>query len=327
MRLIFGRRIGLWFTSLHAMSILLFVVFPEAHQAIPFLSPIDQPLSERITSLIVLLTILILLIVYYQTSHERSALLLNESNQKLSASNKAAEEMNKLKSNFLANMSHEIRTPLNGILGLNELMRDHVDSEEMEEFLDIQSQSGQRLLNTINGILSLAKLEVDSEYFNLKRVNLFALAKEVIDNQRVLADKGQLNLSFTSNKVEAVVYADETMIYQVISNLVGNAIKFTNPGGSIDVSINKDSASKTITLNVKDTGIGIAPDFLQKVFEPFEQESTGQNRKYQGSGLGLSISKRFVELMGGKISVSSNRGVGSTFSISLPAAEVQSPHK
>ena len=280
---------------------------------------VEMPLVQQFVRFLVMNGVLITMIVYYQGAYKQVAQRLKHTLTNVTEAKSAAEEMNRLKSTFLANMSHEIRTPLNGVLGINELLRDYSSDPELAEYLDIQYQSGQRLLNTIDSILSLSKLEADQSFFQLVKVDLISVAQEVESNQRVLAKNENIELKVIRPEQPVIALVDEGMMYQVLSNLVGNALKFTDPEGYVHIAVWHDKAKDRCMVSVKDNGIGMSDEFLTKLFEPFEQESEGRSKQYEGTGLGLSISKKFIELMGGTITVKSKLGEGSEFTISLPS--------
>ncbi len=226
-----------------------------------------------------------------------------------------AEEVSKLKSNFLANMSHEIRTPLNGMIGLSNLLEKETDLVKIKELVTLQKQSNNRLLNTLTGILNFARLESEFEGMPLKRINVFDIITNAYNSLKTQASAKNLEISLVCNDSNLYTLADDGLFYQVFHNLIHNAIKFTNQGKVVIVIGKKE---KYINVNVSDTGIGIANDFADKIFFPFLQESQGENRHYQGNGLGLSIAKRYVELLGGSITVNSVKGKGSSFEVLLP---------
>lgn len=236
-----------------------------------------------------------------------------------------AEEMNRLKTNFLANMSHEIRTPINGIIGLATLIDSEIyDNEQVKYYLDLQKQSSERLLNTINSILDIARLESKNALHKISQVNISQMLENMLPLLRVLSDKKGLRLNYTPTKLQYIVHIDENVLQQIINNLVGNAIKFTQQGSVTVVVTNSPhlSGKDKVILQVIDTGIGISEEFIPKIFEPFEQESQGLARKYEGSGLGLSIVKRYVELFGGSIHLESQKGKGSTFEVKFPLVKI-----
>lgn len=240
-----------------------------------------------------------------------------ETQRNLLLAKERAEEMSRLKTNFLANMSHEIRTPINGILGIAQIIEQEEDIEEIKQYVKLQQQSGKRLLDTITGILNLSRLEAEQEKINFELVEVNNIIQEVSLTLKVLAE--QKNIAFKTHLYPEALYClgDETMLYQILNNIIGNAIKFT-PKGEVLVSTQKQS--EKLIISVKDTGIGIEQTFISKIFESFTQESSGLNRKYEGSGLGLSIAQKYIALLGGKITVNSQKEAGSEFKITLPLA-------
>ncbi|MEF3697297.1 cache domain-containing protein [Desulfolutivibrio sp.] len=235
----------------------------------------------------------------------------------------AAEAANHAKSEFLANMSHEIRTPLNGILGMLQLLRITALSQEQDGYVEVAIQSGRRLANLLSDILDLSRIEagklaVREETFetaNLRKaaLELFALT---------IADKG-LDMDFViAADMPPEVVGDEARLRQILFNLIGNAIKFTETGRvlvELSPLTAADGASRFFALfTVQDTGIGIPDEVLKSIFEPFSQVEGAYTRRFQGAGLGLSIVKNLVGLLGGSICVDTAPGQGSTFYVSLP---------
>jgi PAS domain S-box-containing protein len=227
-----------------------------------------------------------------------------------------AEEVSRLKSNFLANMSHEIRTPLNGMIGLSNLLEKETDLKKIRELVGLQKQSNNRLLETLTSILNFARLESEFERMPLNRVNVGEVITSAYNSLKDTAEAKHLKINLAIKDENVFCLADEGLFYQVFHNLIHNAIKFTNHG-NIEVEIGKKE--KYVYINVSDTGIGISEDFADKIFFPFLQESQGESRNYQGNGLGLSIAKRYIELLRGSIKVSSLKGKGSSFEVLLPA--------
>ena len=214
-------------------------------------------------------------------------------------------------------MSHEIRTPINGILGLSQVIEIETNSNEIRNYVQLQQQSGHRLLNTITSILDLSRIEAQQNQLRLKVIDVNQFVQECVLPLEGMARSKGLNFTFIPSLERLQCLSDETMLYQVINNVVGNAIKFTEKG---EVSISTRLRDGThICIAVKDTGIGISEEFMPRIFNSFEQESAGRSRSHEGSGLGLSISKKYIELLEGEILVKSTKKTGSTFEIILPA--------
>ena len=229
-----------------------------------------------------------------------------------------AEEASRLKSNFLANMSHELRNPMVGILGYAEIMEQEFSDPQQLEIASIIKQSGNRLMETLNSILDLSRIEANKHDINITPVNLIELINESVTLYKPLANRKGLFLNFKSLVNSIYINSDKDILTKVFSNLINNAIKYTQTGDiTIKVSINAN-LNNNVIIDIVDTGIGILEEFHQVIFEPFRQVSEGLSRKFEGNGLGLSITKKFVELLGGSISLKSKPGKGSTFSVLFP---------
>ncbi|MDD5051901.1 MAG: ATP-binding protein [Sulfuricurvum sp.] len=239
-----------------------------------------------------------------------------------------ALEASEAKSMFLANMSHEIRTPLNGIVGFTELLKDTELHDEQREFIDIIEKSSENLLEIINNILDLSKIEsnkLEIEEIVFNPIDEFESAVEVY---AVRASEKHIDLAcYVDPSLERPLKGDPTKIKEVVINLLSNAVKFTNSGGSVSVDIRRvecDQLNRArIHFQVKDNGIGVTSEQKSRIFEAFSQADTSITRKYGGTGLGLTISSRFVELMGSKLDLESEPGSGTTFFFTLEFEEIE----
>ncbi len=233
----------------------------------------------------------------------------------------AALESSRLKSAFLANMSHEIRTPLNVLLGYMDVIGDHlaeIGDDSQREYLQAAARSGKRLVKTIDGILDYSKIEAGGLVCKPERLDLSELVARQVDDFRALAKRKGLALRFADEAQGASVTADEYCVSAAMQNLIGNAIKFTERGV---VEVRQFREGGELCIAVRDSGVGIDAKFLPKLFHPFIQEESGFNRKFEGSGLGLALTKRFLEANQARVEVESTKGAGSTFTIHFSAPQ------
>jgi len=243
---------------------------------------------------------------------------LKNSEETLKIAKDRAEESDRLKSAFLANMSHEIRTPMNGILGFAQLLKEpDLTGEEQQKFLGIIEKSGARMLNIINDIVCISKIESGQIEISISETDV----NEQIDFvynffKKKVEQKGmQLIANSALSSKEAIIQSDREKLYAILTNLVGNATKFTHTGS---IEFGYEKKGKYLEFFVKDMGDGIADEKKEIIFERFRQGSESLTRNYEGAGLGLSISKAYVEMLGGKIWVESEVGKGSTFYFTIP---------
>jgi signal transduction histidine kinase len=238
--------------------------------------------------------------------------------QELRKAKEKAEESDKLKLAFLANMSHEIRTPMNGIMGFTELLKEPgLTENDRKHFLDIIEQSGERMLNLINDIVNISRIESGQMdvYCSKTDINeqigyIYSFFKHEAEEKGI-----QLIVSNRGTNEKIIVYSDKEKIYAILTNLIKNAIKFTKKGS---VEFGYEKTDEYIEFFVRDSGIGIHPDYLTAIFERFRRGDERLSRNYQGTGLGLSISKAYVEMLGGRIWVESKQGKGSVFRFTIP---------
>jgi signal transduction histidine kinase len=238
-----------------------------------------------------------------------------------------AEEANHAKAQFLTHMSHELRTPLNAIGGYTELLQLEIPGpleDQQQEYVGRIRQSQRHLLGLINEVLNFARLETGSVHYDIREV----VVREVLASTEALvapqAHARDLTLVVHPLDPAVVARADEEKLRQVLTNLLSNAVKFTPPGGRIEVHATcdgaGDGAEAVIRIHVRDTGIGIAADKLDAIFEPFVQVRSDLTRPYEGTGLGLAISRDLMKGVGGDLTVVSEPGRGSTFTVTVPRA-------
>ena len=225
-----------------------------------------------------------------------------------------AEEAARLKSSILANMSHEIRTPLTAILGFADILREEVP-EDLYDFADTIRTGGQRLLDTLNDILDFARLDAERATVVPEPIDAAEVIREAVALLAPLAQRKGIGLHLQSEAGSVRAVHSASALARVVTNLVGNAIKFTERG---EVRVSIHAAPDFFAVRVQDTGVGISEEFLPDLFEAFKQESDGHGRNFEGTGLGLAITKRLADLMGGEIRVWSHKGEGTLFEVALP---------
>lgn len=248
-----------------------------------------------------------------------------QAEQAMRLAREQAEEWARLKSNFMSNMSHEIRTPLNGVLGMATLAQGEKDLQVIKGMLQVIEDSGKRLLHTLTGILELALIESENAEFDFDEINLTQMLENGMAYWAPLGSQKGLKVQRQTPDRQYYIWGDLRMLTLVLDNLVGNALKFTQQG-SITLSLQSlppTGQPQWINIVIQDTGIGIEPDKLKKIFEAFSQASQGHARTHEGTGLGLAVAQKYTHLLGGKIAVESTQGLGTTFTIRLPLRKVE----
>ena len=232
-----------------------------------------------------------------------------------------AEESDRLKSNFLAQVSHEIRSPLNIILSYNYMIREELQekmkNDEFESAFDAINNSGKRLLRTIDLILNMSLLQAGKQDMKIKSLDVNPILQNLVNEFTPIARKKNLDLKFKVDTKLPEVLGDEYTLTQAFQNLIDNAIKFTEHG-FVEIKAVKNDGK--VAVNFTDTGIGISESYIQRLFEPFSQEDDGYTRKFEGTGLGLALTKKYIELNSAELKVKSKKGEGTTFSIILMRA-------
>lgn len=327
-----GRRWGIFYVVINVLFVSFFEYFINSGMTLPTPSLLEAPASASENHAVSLLVLLIIILqlwhfryYFYQSAKELESALEDQKqftqqyfdlNQNLVIAINQAEEANRLKSSFLANMSHEIRTPLNGILGVNQLLEAEIRDPHVQEYLAIQRQSSERLLNTIGSILRLSSIEAEVKPLEVTPVPVHRIIQKNIADLQTIADNKNIGLHFFPCSEELLCQADEGMLNQILINILDNAIKFTDYGSvTVETEVKEQNE---MCIQVKDTGRGISPQFAEQLFRPFTQESTGQGREFEGNGIGLCIAQKYCEILGGTILVKSIPNKGSTFEILLP---------
>jgi len=251
----------------------------------------------------------------------RDLILQNEEKEKraeeLIVAKERAEESDRLKTAFLQNMSHEIRTPLNGIIGFSDLLNsENITKAEIKSYTTIITQSGKRLMEIINNILDISRIQTGQIKIEQKIISVNSLFADLLSFFSPLAGTKNINMRCPNLDGKGIIiYTDELKLHQILVNLINNAIKFTK-SGNIDFGCEEEE--NFVKFYVKDTGIGIPKELFEKIFDRFVQVEKSLTRDYEGAGLGLAISRGFVELLGGKIWVESEIGKSTTFYFNLP---------
>lgn len=275
----------------------------------------SRTILTYVISPLLLLVIAILVLVRYATR------ALRRSTNEIIRSRDEAVAAERSKTSLLANVSHEFRTPLNGIIGFSELMgAGDLPNGKIQQYAAIINESGNHLLTVIEDVLSMAQLEMGVLTLHEAEFDLCECVRASLRLQGLRANRDNTDLDLIRKSDRFVVRGDEAKLRQVIINLVANAVKFSPNGGRVTVEI--DDAGDTLEIRVRDQGIGISTDDIAKVLRPFGQVENSLTRQYEGTGLGLPISKSLVELHGGALTIESELGVGTTVTVTLPADRI-----
>lgn len=271
--------------------------------------------------------LVIMLIMFKQIKHKKAAYKtlddqnkqILQSREELIIAKERAEESDRLKSTFLSNMSHELRTPLNGILGFTDILRAEIQEEELRQMADFIHTSGNRLLDTLNSIIDLSIIESNKMEIEYSEIILHDLVSDKVKLFKASASNKNLDLTFEIEDEDVVINSDKKILNNLLNNLIDNAIKYTSEGSvKVYAAVNEQQSKTWLRLIVSDTGIGIEADKIKNIYDQFRQGSEGHDRQFEGAGLGLTICKKYVEILGGNIMVESKINQGSEFSVLIP---------
>jgi len=249
---------------------------------------------------------------------ESQATELHSQNTELAMQKKQLDEANRLKTSFLSNMSHELRTPLNSVIALSGVLNRRLSGKIPEDeysYLGVIERNGKNLLDLINDILDISRIEAGKEEIEITRFNMCNIGNDVVSMIKPQADEKGIKLLKTVDECNIQIESDERKCRHILQNLIGNAVKFTEEG-TVEIIVNKDAFN--IEIKIKDTGIGISEKNLPYIFDEFRQADGSTSRRFGGTGLGLAIAKKYAEMLGGSISVKSELGRGSEFTLILP---------
>ncbi len=271
----------------------------------------------------IILIFVVLIFVLFLSSRKAEGIIAkqHEVNLELTAAAAAAEAESRDKSQFLANISHELRTPLNAIIGFSEIIKDEVNnkfSKQHEEYINDIYQSGIHLLSLINDILDISKAEAGKLEVQITEIDAIKMIKNSMRLVIPRAEEAQVTLVEDLPNAHFTMQTDAKKLKQVMLNILSNAVKFTPAGGDVRVLLRHNVTDDTVTIQVKDSGIGISPKDISRVMQPFGQVDSTLARKYEGTGLGLPLSKKFVEILGGNFNINSEVNIGTTIIITMP---------
>lgn len=284
-------------------------------------------LEKKVLITFAVIFIIFFVIVMYNTSYaQRIINRQSETNKALEEAKMRAENESSAKTEFLANVSHELRTPLNAIIGFSEIMTSEsygrIENKQYKEYIQDINNSGKHLLSVINDILDFSKASADKLKVESVELDLNKLASSSMRFVKPRADEAKIILLENLPKEHIVIYADPKRLKQALLNLLSNSVKFTPENGSITLTIDKNMITKTVTIKVIDTGIGMSEKDIPKALSTFGQVDNSFSRKYEGTGLGLPLTKKLIELMCGKFDIQSQVGVGTIVTLTFKYDDV-----
>ncbi|MFO0388743.1 MAG: sensor histidine kinase [Alphaproteobacteria bacterium] len=272
--------------------------------------------------IIVLFVVFLAIVIFSSRRAEAIIARQHEANIELAEAAATAEAQNREKSQFLANISHELRTPLNAVIGFSDIIKNEViapmANKKYHDYISDIHSSGVHLLSLINDILDYSKAEAGKLELEVSETNATKLVQNSMRLVSPRAESAKVKLTEALPKDAVIMLTDNKKLKQILLNLLSNAVKFTPAGGEVRVTAWRNAADDTYSFEVKDTGIGIAPKDISRAMAPFGQVDSSISRKYEGTGLGLPLTKKFVEIMGGKFTIESEVNVGTTIVFTLP---------
>ena len=312
-------------TSLDNYAMTLMLLIPAGKVAVSTMNMMNSTIRTQTIFMSIMAGLMLLVAVSFVRVQRSSQMVKveQETNRELNRLRMAAESANSAKSTFLNNMSHDIRTPMNAIIGFTNIALKQDPKPEIRACLDKISNSSEHLLTLINDVLDISRIESGKIQFTPAPVDITEVAETVVNVTHGFLSNRNLAFECKLETPEArYVLADALRIREVLVNILSNAVKFTNDGGAITFDVRylpgPDERHIVARYSVADTGMGISEEFIGHIFDEFSQEENGARTKYKGSGLGMTITKRYVDLMGGTIRVESQKGAGSTFIVELP---------
>ena len=312
-------------TALKNYDMTLMLLIPADAVAVSTMNMMDAAIRTGIVFVLVMVLMMLLAFISFIRVQRSSQMvkLEQEANRELNHLRMVAETANAAKSTFLNNMSHDIRTPMNAIIGFTNIAMKHHPSPEIKSCLDKISDSSEHLLALINDVLDISRIESGKIKYTPNPVDIAEVTDSVLTI--MYGYLSNRDITFRTELEEPkmrYVLTDAVRVREVLVNILGNAVKFTNDGGAVTYAVSyhpgKDDHYINVRYRIADTGIGMSEEFVAHIFDEFSQEDHGARTQYKGTGLGMAITKQYVDLMGGTISVESKKGVGSTFTVELP---------
>ena len=312
-------------TALNNYDVTLMLLIPADRVAVSTMDMMNATIRTQ-TIFISAMALLMLLAFFSLIKVQRSSQMVKleqETNKELNRLRAAAETANAAKSTFLNNMSHDIRTPMNAIIGFTNIALKQNPKPEVKACLDKISDSSEHLLALINDVLDISRIESGKVQYTPAPVDITEVSDSVLTIMYGYLSNRDITFQTELGQPQTrYVLTDAVRVREVLVNILGNAVKFTNDGGTVTYAVSyhpgEDDRHVNVRYRISDTGIGMSEEFVEHIFDEFSQEEHGARTQYKGTGLGMAITKRYVDLMGGTISVESRKGVGSTFTVELP---------